>query len=54
MSPTKQPSSAPIRVVVLKVLGAAQSPPKSEPVALEVAERDSRASPVFPPAGNGE
>lgn len=45
--PTKQPIlSVPIRLVMLKVLGAAQSPPKSKPVALEVAERDSRASPV--------
>lgn len=31
---------------MLKVLGVAHSPPKSKPVALDVAERDSRASPV--------
>lgn len=45
--PSKQPILlVPIRAVMLKVLGAAHSPPKSKPVALVVAERDSRASPV--------
>lgn len=54
--PTKQPIlSVPIRLVMLKVLGAAHSPPKSKPVALEVAERDSsKPSASHTPAGNGE